>query len=136
MHNTFLFLLWIQLVVCALKFEYTTETKKNGTIVFLVPFQISFVYPPLLNIELSTDNWQFMHNSFRSLLRITLVVWALKFEYTTETNKTSTVVLLVPFRISFLYPPLSYIELSTDGCRQKHNTFLSLLRNKSVVHPI
>ena len=58
MHDTLLFLLWIQLVVCALKFEYTTETNKTGTIVFLVRFRVSFVYPPLLHIELSTDGWQ------------------------------------------------------------------------------
>ena len=55
MHNNFLSLLRIQLVVCALKFKYTTETNKTGIVVFLVPFQISFVYPPLLHIELSAD---------------------------------------------------------------------------------
>ena len=58
MHNTFLSILWIQFGVRALKFEYTTETNKTGTIVFFVPFQISFVYLPLLHIELSTDGWQ------------------------------------------------------------------------------
>ena len=61
-----------------------------------------------------------MHNSFLSLLRINrikTVVRALKFEYMTETNKTGTVVFRVPFRISFVYPPLLHIELSTDGWR-------------------
>ena len=44
--------------VCVLKFEDTTETNKTSTIEFLVPFQISFIYPPLLHIKLSTDGWQ------------------------------------------------------------------------------
>ena len=43
--------------VCALKFKNTTETNKTGIVVFLVPFQISFIYSPLLHIKLSTDGW-------------------------------------------------------------------------------
>ena len=43
--------------VRVLKFKETTETNKTGTIVFLVPFQISFVYRTLLHIELSSDDW-------------------------------------------------------------------------------
>ena len=117
MHNNFLSLLWIQFVVCALKFEYTTETNKTGTVVFLVSFRISFLYPPLLHIELNTDDWRQMHITFLSLLWMKLVVRHLKFEYTTETNKTGTVVFLVPFQISFVYPPLLHIKLSTDGWR-------------------
>ena len=58
-----------------------------------------------------------MNITFLSLLRIKSVVWVLKFEYTTETNETGTVVFLVRFRISFLYPPLLHIELSTDDIR-------------------
>ena len=107
-------------VVRSLKFEYTMETNKTGTVVFLVPFWISFVYPPLLNIELSTDIWRLMHNSFLSLLRINRIkslVRALKFKYMTETNKTGTVVFLVCFWPYFLYPPLFYIELSSDWPR-------------------
>ena len=55
MHITFLPLLLMKSVVRALKFEYTTETNTTGTVVFLVPFQVSFFYPPLLHIELSND---------------------------------------------------------------------------------
>ena len=41
-----------------LDFKDTTETMETGTVVFLVPFQISFVYPPLLHIELIIGDWQ------------------------------------------------------------------------------
>ena len=58
MHITFLSLLRMKSVVRALKFEYTMETNETGTVVFLVRFQISFVYPLLLHIQLSTDGWQ------------------------------------------------------------------------------
>ena len=103
--------------LCAIKFKYTTETNKTGNVVFLVFFQISFVYPPLLNIELSTDGWRKMYNTLLFLLWIQYVVCALKFEYTTEINKTGTVVLLISFQIFFVYTTLLYIELSTDGLR-------------------
>ena len=39
-------------------FENTTETIETGTVVFLVPFQIFFLYPPLLHFALSNDSWQ------------------------------------------------------------------------------
>ena len=47
-----------QIGVSVLKFKDTTETNKTSTVLFLVPFRISCVYPPLLHIELSTDGWQ------------------------------------------------------------------------------
>ena len=90
------------------------ESNKTGTAVFLVPFQISFLYPPLLHIELRTDDWQQMHITFLSLFPMKSVERALKFEYSTETNETGTVVFLVRFQIYLLYPPLLHIELSND----------------------
>ena len=68
MHISFLFLLRMKLVVRALKFEYMMETNKTGTVVFLVSFQIYFVYQHLLHIVLSDDGWRQMHSTFISLL--------------------------------------------------------------------
>ena len=75
------------------------------------------MHPPLLHIELSTYDWRLMHNTFLSLLPNKSVIRALKFEYMTETNETGTVVFLVRFRISFVYPPLLHIGLNTIGWR-------------------
>ena len=58
MHITFLSLLRMKSVVRPLKFEYTMETNKTGTVLFIVRFRISFLYTPLLHIELITDDWQ------------------------------------------------------------------------------
>ena len=128
MHITFLSLFPMKSVVRTLKFEYSTETNETGTVVFLVRFRICFLYPPLLHIELSNDVPQ---SPDRFLLPKSVLqkffFRALKFEYSTETNETGTVVFLVRFQISFLYPPLLHIELITGGWQYLHNTFLSLL---------
>ena len=44
--------------VCQLFFEDTTQTIETGTVVFLVPLQVSFLLTPLVHIKLSTNGWQ------------------------------------------------------------------------------
>ena len=115
MHITFLSLFLMKSVVRTLKFEYSTERNETGTVVFVVRFRIYLLYPPLLHIELSNDVPQ-SPNRFllpKSVLQ-KFFFRALKFEYSTKTNETSTVVFLVRFGISFLYPPLFHIELSKN----------------------
>ena len=115
MHITFLSLFPMKSVVRTLKFEYSTERNETGTVVFLVRFRIYLLYPPLLHIELSNDvpqspDWFLLPKSVLQKFFFR----ALKFEYSTRINETGTVIFLVRFRISFLYPALLQIEFSKN----------------------